>query len=264
MERYLYLDLETLPAQRIDVLDEIRAGKQVELDAAIAAIRPPGNYKKQETIDQWWAEEAPKQAQAMRDAFHADVDATYRKTSLDGSFGQVCVIGYAIDDNEPHALNVYDWRQPSAEASLLADFAEALSQEIAVNNERSICVVGHNVAAFDLRFLVQRSIVNGIRPHPVIAHAAQAKPWEGEKVFDTMIQWAGVGNRIKLDKLCKALSIPTPKGDLDGSKVWDFVRDGRIDEVAAYCLRDVAATRSVHRRLTFQEVEVLELDDVPA
>lgn len=264
MERYLYTDIETIPAQRPDVLEEIRAGKQQELDAAIAAIRPPGNYKKQDTIDQWMAEEAPKQAQALRDAFEADVDATYRKTSLDGSFGQVCVIGYTIDDNEPQALKVYDWRQPSAEASLLADFAEALTQEIAVNNMRSICVVGHNCASFDLRFLVQRSIVNGIRPHPVIAHAAQAKPWESEKVFDTMIQWAGIGNRIKLDKLCKALSIPTPKGDLDGSKVWDFVRDGRIDEVAAYCLRDVAATRSVHRRLTFQEVEVMELDDVPA
>jgi hypothetical protein len=173
------------------------------------------------------------------------------------------VIGYAIDDAEPQTLQVYDWRQPSAEASLLADFAEALSEKIAPSNERSICVVGHNVAQFDLRFLMQRSIVDGIRPHPVIAHAAQAKPWESALVFDTMVQWVGVGNRIKLDKLCKALDIQTPKDGMDGSMVWDFVRDGRIDDVAAYCKKDVIATRSVHRRMTFQAIEVFELDDVP-
>jgi predicted PolB exonuclease-like 3'-5' exonuclease len=64
--------------------------------------------------------------------------------------------------------------------------------------------------------------------------------------------------------LCLALSIPTPKGDLDGSKVWQYVQDGRHEEVAAYCRRDVEATRQVHRRMTFQTVDVPEFEDVPA
>ena len=118
-------------------------------------------------------------------------------------------------------------------------------------------MIGHNVAAFDLRFLMQRHIINGVRPHVVIGRAAQAKPWEQDKVFDTLIQWAGNGAKAggSLDKLCKAMSISSPKDGIDGSMVWDFVRDGRIDEVAEYCARDVAATRTLHRRMTFNYTE---------
>jgi predicted PolB exonuclease-like 3'-5' exonuclease len=118
------------------------------------------------------------------------------------------------------------------------------------------------VAGFDLRYMVQRSIVNNVRPHRIIAAAAQAKPWESDKVFDTMVQWAGIGNRIALDKLCRALSVPTPKTGITGAQVWDEVKAGRIRDVAAYCKKDVIATREVHRRLTFQTVApVLEFED---
>ena len=242
----LYIDIETIPAQRPDVLEEIRAAKQAELDQAIAAIKPPGTYKKQESIDEWMASEAPKVAQGLRDAFDADVDATYRKTSFDGAFGQVCVIGWALDDFAAETVAGQD------EPALLASFIKALSRDRI--NVFETCVVGHNVSAFDLRFLSHRHIINGIKPHPVIARSSQAKPWESEKVFDTMVQWSGVGNRISLDKLCKALGVKSPKGELDGSKVWDYVKAGRLAEVADYCARDVDAVRKVHRLMTFQAI----------
>lgn len=264
--QYLTIDIETLPTQRLDVLEEIRASKQEELDAAIAAIKPPGNYKKQETIDEWLATEAPKQTQALRDAFDADVDATHRKTGLDGAFGQVCVIGYAIDDEAPETIWDADWQAETSEAVLLMAFNDVLSNLIPASMDRAVSVVGHNVAGFDLRFLIQRYIVNNIQPHRIIRAASQAKPWESEKVFDTMVQWGGTGAKPggSLDKLCRALRIPTPKGDITGATVWDAVKAGRIAEVAAYCARDVEATRAVHRRLTFQTVNAVELEDVPA
>lgn len=252
MTRYLTLDIETIPAQRPDVLAEIYADKQAELADAIEAIRPPGNIKKPESISAWMTDEAPAKAQALRDAVESDIDAAYRKTGLDGAFGQICVIGFALDDAAPRTVWAPEWCRDGIERELLEDFYCALTDLIPMNQERSVCVIGHNVVNFDLRFLVQRSIVNGVQPHRVIAGAAQAKPWEAEKVFDTMVQWAGTGKTIKLDRLCKALSIPTPKDGIDGSKVWDFVKAGRIAEVAAYCRRDVEATRLVHRRLTFQ------------
>jgi hypothetical protein len=248
----LYIDIETIPAQRPDVLEEIRASKQADLDAALAAIAPPGNYKKQETIDEWMANEAPKVAAKLKDAFESDVDDTYRRTSFDGAFGQVCVIGYALGDSQPEYVKADDLTAAS-EVALLQAFSCVLTDLIPRNEEFSTTVIGHNVAAFDLRFLVQRHIINGVRPHGVIARAAQAKPWEQEKVFDTMIQWGGSGAKAggSLDKLCKALSIPSPKGAIDGSKVWDFVKAGEIVQVAEYCAKDVAATRAVHKRMTF-------------
>lgn len=248
----LYIDIETIPAQRPDVLADIRASKQAEFDAALAAIAPPGNYKKQETIDEWMLTEAPKIAAKLGADYETAVDDAYRKTSFDGAFGQVCVIGFAIGNAEPSHLRAINLTA-EAERDLLMAFTDCLSESIPANEAFTTVVVGHNVVGFDLRFLVQRYIINRVRPHVIIARASQAKPWEQDKVYDTMVQWGGAGAKPggSLDKLCKALSIPSPKGAMDGSKVWDFVKAGRAAEVAEYCAKDVAATRAVHQRMTF-------------
>lgn len=257
--RTIYLDLETVPAQRVDVLADIQSTEQAALDAALAAIRPPGQYKKQESIDEWMATEAPKVAAALRADFDAKVDAAYRKTGLDGAFGQVFAIGYAVDHAPAGALVVTDLT-PSEEAALLADFFDRLDQLIPAREHLQTCVVGHNAVNFDLRFLAQRAIVHGIRPHTIVRRAANAKPWESEVVYDTMIQWAGVGQRVSLDKLCRALGIASPKGDITGATVWDAVKAGRTQEVADYCAADVEAVRAIHRRMTFQPAIVEEAD----
>lgn len=223
----LYIDIETLPTARADVRDYIAA-----------TVKPPATMSKAETIAKW---EAESKAGA--------IDEAVAKTGLDGSFGRVCVIGWAFNDGKPRTLLNAD-----NEAALLTCFADEMADAINHSTEFSTCVIGHNVSSFDLRFLVQRFIVNGIRPPMVIQRAAQAKPWESDKVFDTMVQWAGVGNRISLDKLCLALGIPSPKGDMDGSMVAEYVAAGRIEEVAVYCCRDVEAARAVHQRMTFAEV----------
>lgn len=230
----IYIDIETIPAQRPDVLDEIKA-----------TIKAPATYKKPESIAEWLRTEGP-----------AAIDEAYRKTGLDGAYGQVCVVGLALGEDTPVTIFEDDWQAPCAERRILEALSCQLLDWVEPGDLLSTCVIGHNVSAFDLRFLAQRSIVNGIRPHAVIARAAQAKPWEADKVFDTMVQWTGSASvRASLDKLCKALSIPTPKGDITGATVWDAVQAGRIQEVAAYCAGDVAATREVHRRMTFQLVQ---------
>jgi hypothetical protein len=182
----LYLDIETIPAQRPDVLDEIRASEHAALEAALAAVKPPSNYGA-DAAAKWMNEKGNAQRAALVDAFEATVDEAYRKTGLDGAYGQVCVLGWAFDSEKPAFLSGLE------EAALLRNFAAVLRDDLAPSDLHSTTVIGHNVASFDLRFLAQRSIIHGIRPHLVIARAAQAKPWETEKVFDTMVQWAGVG-----------------------------------------------------------------------
>lgn len=258
-----YIDIETMPTQRPDVLEELRAAEQEALTAALLAVKPPGNYKKQETIDEWMATEAPKIKQALIDASSANVDAAYRKTGLDGSFGQIACVSFAYLNGEPVKIFYEDWQDPAAEAALLCTLTDSLNDSIPLNMHRMVQVVGHNVASFDLRFIVQRSIVRGVRPHPILTAAAQAKPWELDKIYDTMIQWAGVGGRISLDKLCRALGLPG-KGDMDGSKVWDAIKEGRIAEVAEYCADDVRKVRAVHQRMTFATAPVQQFEDVLA
>ncbi len=263
MLTHLFLDIETLPAQRPDVLEEIRENCKAELEAAVAAVRPPSNYGA-EAAAKWEAEKGKPQRESLMSAREAAIDAAYRKTGLDGAFGQICVIGWALGDGNPRTVYNMDWQAPGSELSVLEAFYCDLTDTIPLNMERATRVIGHNVAGFDLRYLMQRSIVNNVQPHRVIASAAQAKPWEIEKVYDTMIQWGGLKPGGSLDKLCKALSIPSPKGDITGATVWDAVKAGRIGEVADYCKRDVVAVREVYRRMTFTTVPADEFDDVTA
>ena len=231
MYRTITIDLETIPTQREDVREYIAKG-----------IQPPATYKLADSIAKWHKEQGP-----------AAIEEAVSRTGLDGAFGQVVCIGYQLDDMEDpfvmHGLN---------ERDLLNSFSKMLNECIDQKDAFTTSVIGHNVSAFDLRFLMQRYIVNGIRPPFVINRAAQAKPWESDKVFDTMVQFAGPGNRISLEKLCLALSVPTPKSEMNGSMVGQYVADGRIKEVADYCKKDVAATRKCYELMTFQHDALVE------
>jgi 3'-5' exonuclease len=243
----LYLDIETIPAQRPDIMAEIRDSLKADLDEKIALIAPPGNYKKQESIDEWMSTEAPKIRTKLESEFELVAEEAYRKTALDGAFGQICVIGWAVDSDAVQRYYVSDLSLKE-EADLLTAFMKWHDESDALMTT----VIGHHVSGFDLRYMVQRCMVHGVKPATVISRAAAAKPWESDRVYDTMIQWAGVGNRISLDKLCKALGVASPKGDITGKNVWDYVKAEKIREVADYCVSDVEAVRHVHKRMTYR------------
>ncbi len=223
MENIITIDIETIGTQREDVIKYI-AGK----------ITHPGNISKAETIAKWNEESKPAAIQEAID-----------KTGLDGTFGQVVCIGVAVGNTEPFASCAAN------EVDVLTNFNTYLDAMVTPNHVLQACIVGHNVAAFDLQFLLQRYMVNKVNPHPIIARAAQARPWESDKVYDTMIQFAGVGNRVSLDKLLLAFGMEG-KGDITGKDVWPMWKAGKHLEIAEYCLDDVRKTREVYKRMTFQ------------
>jgi 3'-5' exonuclease len=211
-------------------IETIPAQRQ-DIKAYIAeTVKPPATFKKAESIADWYKEQAPS----------AIIEAV-EKTSFD-AVPQVI-----------HGMN---------ERENLIGLNDALSK-VRQADWYSTAIVGHNVSAFDLRFLLQRFIVNQVKPHPIIVRGAQAKPWESEKVYDTMVQFAGTGNRISLDKLCLALGLPG-KGDISGADVWPMVQAGKLKEVADYCADDVIKTRAVFKRMTFATVDQHEFEDVAA
>jgi predicted PolB exonuclease-like 3'-5' exonuclease len=53
----------------------------------------------------------------------------------------------------------------------------------------------------------------------------------------------------KLDYWCRRFDIESPKGGIDGSQVGRAYRDGRIEDIGEYCLRDVRATAALYRKL---------------
>jgi hypothetical protein len=252
MLKNIFLDIETIPAQRSDVRSHLAAkiGKKTAIE--LANVRAPSNYKDAAKI----ADYIESAKAALLDGEQAAIDEAVNKTGLNGAFGQVVCIGIALDDAAPtviHGMN---------ECENLLGLNVVLDQ-VRKADWYSTSIVGHNVSAFDLRFLLQRFIVNQVKPHPIIVRGANAKPWQGEIVYDTMTQFAGTGNRISLDDLCVALGLPG-KGDITGADVWPMVQAGKLKEVADYCADDVTKTREVFKRMTFATVEQQEFEDVAA
>jgi hypothetical protein len=232
----IFFDLETIPAQSPAVLAQIKA----DAEEAKQNIKIPATHKKPETIEAYIANKIEE--------IDAGIDETYRKTALDGTYGQIAVIGMAFDDGEPMVF----WSQEfaTAEPFLLHGAFMAIGDAFKSSSMTRPVFAGHNIVSFDLPFLWKRCVINGIKPPPCIPF--KAKAWDNT-VFDTMTEWAGFGKTISQDKLSKALGFPG-KGDIDGSKVWDYVKGGKIAEVAEYCKSDVIDVRRNFRRMTFQGI----------
>lgn len=167
----------------------------------------------------------------------ADFEEYLGKTALDGTFGRILCIGYAVDDDEVDVLYNED-----NEAETLRQF-----WELAKNSDMFI---GHNVMDFDLRFIYQRSIINNVVPSLDLNFAR----YRSFPIYDTMKEWVKWSNNsIGLESLALALGIPTPKDGIDGSQVWDFYKKGKVQDILDYCKRDVETTRAVFKRMVFEE-----------
>lgn len=217
------LDVETLPSQDPAVREQITA-----------TITAPGNYTKPESIAKWEAEVKP-----------GLVDEAVLRTSFDATHGMLAVIGLAFDDEEPQAIYDKNWLEN--EAKILEQFFQKINERYSDLRNGLPRFVGHNILDFDLRFIWQRAVILGIRPPPIIPF--DAKPWS-DRIFDTMTAWAGMKNRISLDKLCSALGIPG-KGGISGADVWPMIQAGKIVEVADYCRNDISITRAAYKRMTW-------------
>ncbi len=230
----IILDIETIPSQKPGARDQVRA-----------SLKPPGTLKKAESIAGWWATEADS---AVEDA--------YRKQSLDGGLAgeiiSIAIVGYDLDDDPGWVLCR---AQGEPEAELLRRFSVAVVERIdraarslvdGFNFAQDPYFVAHN-AAFDLPYIWHRCIVNGVRlPFKFPSPTARA----GKDYGCTMLAWAGYGNRVSLDALCRGLDVPSPKdGGIDGSQVYDAWLAGEHERIAAYNLRDTMATEDVWHRL---------------
>jgi 3'-5' exonuclease len=217
----LFLDIETLPPQGGQHLARIRAG-----------ITAPGQYKKPESIAAWMAENA--------DAIAAEEHA---KLGLDGLYGQVCVIGCALNDGPVGTVDLRDYAE-TGEAGLMEHAFHIIHTNSVddSNSYRALSPVGHNID-FDLRFLMQRAVKYGITIPPCLRAAFD--PEKGRyNTFDTMKAWAGFKGWAKLKDMSREL-FGDECDDIDGAdvhKVW--ATDPA--KVVEHCRQDVERVRRLY------------------
>lgn len=218
----LYIDIETIPSQASGAFQEV-----------LDAVKPPGQYKKPESIEKWMDENAEDVAKEE-----------YHKLGLHGISGEIISIAWAIDDGEVKVAT----RPGNSEVELLNLFFECIIHEIRRIGEGEharLTWIGHNVE-FDLRYLKQRCLINNIKPPFIIPADAKHGFYS---VFCTMKEWCGWKGYVSQDALCKAFSIEG-KSDLDGSEVYQAWLDGEYDRIRNYNINDVRIVRELYRRMT--------------
>jgi predicted PolB exonuclease-like 3'-5' exonuclease len=127
-----------------------------------------------------------------------------------------------------------------SEAELIAAFLKRI-------DELSPRLVSFNGSGFDLPVLRYRAMVHalpapGLRPRYFNRYSDDALD-----LCDVLSSF-GASGKVKLDDLARTLALPGKPDGMEGSQVAQYVRDGRIAEVAAYCESDVINTYRVWLR----------------
>lgn len=113
-------------------------------------------------------------------------------------------------------------------------------------------LITFNGRAFDAPFLMLRSALLGVRPSKNIMSGTKYNYPLHTDLIDELTFYSpsynyGATKRFNFDFYTRAFGIPSPKGEgIDGSKVYDFYQQGKIMEIAEYCLRDVKATWNLY------------------
>ena len=162
-----------------------------------------------------------------------------KKLSLSAATARILCLAYAFDPPAESPVHILE----GEEKAIIQNFWKlAMDANL---------FVGHNMLDFDLRFIWQRSIIHQIKPPRDIPFTR----FRNAPIYDTMQEWSKWGREhVSLDSLSKALGIPSPKENLDGSKVYPYYRAGKLSEIYEYCKRDVDTARQVYRRLTFAKI----------
>jgi 3'-5' exonuclease len=220
----LFLDIETLPPQGGDHFTRIRAG-----------IKAPGQYKKPESIAEWLASNADALA-----------NEEVAKLGLDGLYGQVCVIGWAVNGEKVATLSLQDCPE-TGEAGLIS-LAFSVIQSASVDGStswRALSPVGHNIE-FDIRFLMQRAVRYGISVPPCLRKAFD--PDKGRyETFDTMKAWSGFKGWTKLKDMTREL-FGDAGDDIDGADVASVWASDPA-KVIEHCRQDVERVRRLYKAM---------------
>jgi uncharacterized protein YprB with RNaseH-like and TPR domain len=145
-----------------------------------------------------------------------------------------------IDKGTEHAFGIDAQGRELGEKQALTEFIALASDFKAETDE----VVGHNIISFDLPFIYQRCLVNGLTA-PTVTRASE------RNIFDTMHRWwLGARRTVSLDDIAWALGIESSKTEEEeGSRVFDLYRANRLLDIREYNLKDVRVTRAVYERM---------------
>lgn len=175
-------------------------------------------------------------------------ESLYPRAGIYAEFGKiVCISCGLIQGNGEQRKIALKSFAGDNEQLILHEFSTMLNKWSA-NEPKFLCA--HNGKEFDFPYLCRRMIINQLSiPH--LLNTSGKKPWEVNHL-DTMELWkfGDFKSYTSLNLLAHTLGIPTPKDDIDGSKVWEvYWKEKNIPRIVTYCQKDVVTVAQVFLRL---------------
>lgn len=161
----------------------------------------------------------------------------YERAGIYAEFGKIVCISVGCLQSEANGEQLFLRSfYGHNEKELLVAFAEVVNKW----SRRSQYLCGHNIREFDVPYICRRMLVNGL-PLPELLDLAGAKPWE-VRHLDTLQYWkfGDYKHFTSLKLLAELFGIPSPKDDIDGSRVaHTYYVEGDLSRIAQYCEKDV-------------------------
>jgi 3'-5' exonuclease len=184
-------------------------------------VKPPGQYKKADSIAKWWADEG-----------QAAIAEAIDRTALDGTYGRLASIAWAYGDDAVKVMSGDDeFGMLHAAHDIFIEMEGA--QIVAFNGD------------FDLRFLWQRMIIRSVVVPVRLTQALTNR----DGFYDPMRAWAGYKGYISQQDLAAAMGIEV-EDKTTGADIGDMILAGDWGAVEAHNISDVETLRSIHKRMT--------------
>ena len=249
----IFIDIETLRAPeetRLQMLEDVKANfkapstltkGQAAIDLGLTDANEIKFTSKDDMIARWEKELAESKSGSV-------AQAAWEKTSFNPDVAPIACICIGWHDGDTYRSLEFTNNHLTTESNMLEDFHFTVNELCSKNGAQlsKPLFIGHNLAKFDLPFIWKRSVINNVA-------CCVGVKWNdarhGSNCFDTMTAWAGFGNRISADNLCKILNIKGKTEGMDGSLVYDTWQTDP-QKVIDYCHDDVTLVKEIHARLT--------------
>jgi len=135
-----------------------------------------------------------------------------------------------------------------SESRMLAEFWRYISRGVSR-------LITYNGRSFDGPFLMLRSAILGIEPSR--SFSPYRYSFNRHCDLAEVVSFFGARDLESLDFWCRQAGVDSPKEDMQGSEVGKAYREGRIEEIGKYCLRDARGTAELFNVLS-PVIEIME------
>jgi hypothetical protein len=210
-----------------------------------------------DNLDKLYQAHWDKKSKQFRDKEQSASDV-YDRAGIYAEFGKIiCISVGLIKEKNPFSFRLKSFYGDD-EKALLSEFS-AMINKFSKNRDALLCA--HNGKEFDYPYIARRMIINTMIVPDILDNAGK-KPWE-VKLLDTLDLWkfGDYKSYTSLDLLTSILSIPSPKDDIDGSRVAGIYHDEHdIKRIVRYCEKDVVAVAQV--LLRFMNLSKIQEDKI--